>query len=71
MQYLAAEKLAGHESLTDQDIMNVMSDSDYCRQQVGANGQSSLPMSALSIEEQMILKSLDRLNNKLKGMLCS
>ncbi|XP_067947302.1 uncharacterized protein [Watersipora subatra] len=64
MAYLTAEKLAAHESLSDQEIIRAM-DSDY-RQQLAENGRPVVPMSALSIEEHRILQSLDRLNDKLK-----
>lgn len=67
MSYLAAEALAGHDSMTDQDIMRAMSDTDYRQTLPGNNGRPMVPMSALSMEEQRILQSLDRLNNKLRG----
>ena len=68
MSYLAAEALAGHESMSDQDILRAMSDTDYRQKLSGGNNNRPVaPMSALSMEEQRILQSLDRLNNKLKG----
>ena len=66
MAYLTAEQLSSRESLSEQEIMKAMSDAEY-RQQLASNGRPLVPMSALSMEEQRILQSLDRLNDKLKG----
>lgn len=69
MSFMAAEALSGHESMSDHDILRAMSDTNY-RQKIsgGNNNRPVAPMSALSMEEQRILQSLDRLNNKLKGI---
>lgn len=66
MSYLAAEQLAARESLSDKDMMKVMADGAY-KEELGVAYKPHPPMSALSLEEQRLLKSLDRLNNKLKG----
>lgn len=70
MSYLTAEQLAHHDSLSEQEIMRVMSDTAY-RQQLSttSSGRPVAPLSALSLEEHRILQSLDRLNDKLKSML--
>lgn len=68
MTYLTAEQLAHHDSLSEQEIIHAMSDSTYRQQlSVASNGRPVAPMSALSLEEQRILQSLDRLNDKLKS----
>jgi len=64
--FLAAEAMAGQESLSEAELMKVMTDGAY-RQQLGGSGRPQVPMSALSMEEQRLLQSLDRLNNKLQG----
>lgn len=67
LAYLTAEQLAARDSVADNDIIRAMNDTSY-RRQLTANGRPSVPMSALSMEEQRLLQSLDHLNLKLQGV---
>ncbi|XP_014821317.1 PREDICTED: centrosomal protein of 126 kDa [Calidris pugnax] len=66
-QFLMAEKLAG-TSAAEGDILAAMESVHPARQPPLLNRAPSLGMTALSVEEQKIFQSLDRLNQRLQDV---
>uniref|UniRef100_A0A8C8VRD1 Centrosomal protein 126 n=1 Tax=Pelusios castaneus TaxID=367368 RepID=A0A8C8VRD1_9SAUR len=65
-QFLLAENLIG-TSVTEGEILTAMERVQPPAQSLGLNKAQRLGMSALSLEEQKILQSLDRLNQRLQS----
>uniref|UniRef100_A0A8C0ECU7 Centrosomal protein 126 n=1 Tax=Bubo bubo TaxID=30461 RepID=A0A8C0ECU7_BUBBB len=70
VQFLMAEKLASTSTAED-EILAAMESVQLARQPLLLNRAPCPGMSALSVEEQKIFQSLDHLNQRLQGKICS
>uniref|UniRef100_A0A8C8ALQ9 Centrosomal protein 126 n=1 Tax=Otus sunia TaxID=257818 RepID=A0A8C8ALQ9_9STRI len=69
VQFLMAEKLASTSTAED-EILAAMESVQLARQPLPPNRAPCPGTSALSVEEQKILQSLDHLNQRLQGNVC-
>lgn len=64
--FLAAENLANHQSVSEKEIYNAMDIAQQRQQAYNASRPAQKVPTALSIEEQRLMQSLERLNERLR-----